>query len=165
MTSVGLRPLTPLDAPSVLALNAADVELVSPMDAVRYEYLCGVASIADAIEVDGRFAGFVLVMASGATYDSENFAWFTREVAEPFGYLDRIILAPSCRRLGVGGRVYDDVEGRVAASGRALMCLEVNIDPPNEPSLAFHRRRGYAEVGRLGDPGHVVALMTTSLAR
>ena len=39
------------------------------------------------------------------------------------------------------------------------MTLEVNVDPPNHGSLAFHQRRGYVEVGRLGEPGHVVGLM------
>jgi len=35
----------------------------------------------------------------------------------------------------------------------------VNIEPPNDPSLAFHAGRGYTEVGRY-DAGHkVVAMM------
>jgi hypothetical protein len=29
--------------------------------------------------------------------------------------------------------------------------------------LAFHQRRGYVEVGRRGDPGHVVGLMAKEL--
>ena len=43
------------------------------------------------------------------------------------------------------------------------MTLEVNVDPPNHGSLAFHASRGYAEVGRLGEPGHVVGLMVKEL--
>ena len=42
--------------------------------------------------------------------------------------------------------------------------LEVNLDPPNEASLAFHRARGYSEVGQLGPTGHTVSLMVRSSA-
>jgi uncharacterized protein len=43
------------------------------------------------------------------------------------------------------------------------MTLEVNLVPRNEASLAFHERRGYAEVGRLGDQEHLVSLMEKPL--
>jgi predicted GNAT superfamily acetyltransferase len=45
------------------------------------------------------------------------------------------------------------------------MALEVNLVPPNPGSLAFHRGRGYAEVGRLGDEEHRVAMLTKDLIR
>jgi hypothetical protein len=61
----------------------------------------------------------------------------------------------------VASTVYDQLEQVAQRYGR--MVLEVNADPPNEPSLRFHRRRGYAEVGRLGPPGHVVALLSREL--
>ena len=43
------------------------------------------------------------------------------------------------------------------------MTLEVNVDPPNPPSLAFHAGRGYVEVGRGGPDDHVVSLMAKEL--
>jgi len=43
------------------------------------------------------------------------------------------------------------------------MTLEVNVDPPNPPSLAFHSGRGYVEVGRGGPADHVVSLMAKEL--
>jgi predicted GNAT superfamily acetyltransferase len=39
----------------------------------------------------------------------------------------------------------------------------VNLVPRNDASLAFHARRGYVEVGRLGEDDHVVSLMEKSL--
>ncbi len=65
------------------------------------------------------------------------------------------------RRRGLAGFVYDAMEDVARPFGR--MTLEVNVDPPNLGSLAFHERRGYVEVGRLGDPGHVVGLMAKEL--
>jgi predicted GNAT superfamily acetyltransferase len=41
--------------------------------------------------------------------------------------------------------------------------LEVNLVPRNDVSLAFHDRRGYVEVGRLGDHAHLVSLMEKHL--
>ena len=67
------------------------------------------------------------------------------------------------RRSGVGTRVYDQIEERARARA-PVMCLEVNLDPPNEPSLAFHTRRGFREVGRQDAFGHVVSLMAKELA-
>jgi uncharacterized protein len=40
----------------------------------------------------------------------------------------------------------------------------VNLVPRNDASLAFHARRGYEEVGRLGDDAHLVSLMEKPLA-
>jgi predicted GNAT superfamily acetyltransferase len=51
---------------------------------------------------------------------------------------------------------------RVAAPYQRLD-LEVNLVPRNEVSLAFHARRGYVEVGRLGDEDHVVSLLEKPL--
>jgi predicted GNAT superfamily acetyltransferase len=110
--------------------------------------------------VDGAFAGFVVTFAPGTAYDSENYRWFTGR-HERFYYLDRIVLHDDFRRRGLGSFVYDEME-RVAAPYTRL-CLEVNLLPRNDASLAFHDRRGYREVGRLGDDEHLVSLMEKSL--
>jgi predicted GNAT superfamily acetyltransferase len=102
-------------------------------------------------------AGFVLVFGSGTDYDSENYRWFSRRYPDGFHYLDRIVLDERFRRRGLGRRVYGAVEADAAAHGRLV--LEVNLEPPNDPSLAFHRARGFVEVGRLANGGKVVALM------
>ena len=65
------------------------------------------------------------------------------------------------QRRGLGTSVYDEIEG---TCGRAVLALEVNLDPPNEPSLAFHRARGYAEVGQSDASGHLVSLMVKLLS-
>lgn len=159
-TTVRLRPLRDDDVEGVLALNELDVALLAPMDRGRLEWIHGLADRFDVIEVDGAFGGFVVTVAPGAAYDSENYRWFSRRY-DSFSYLDRIVLARSVRRGGVGSRVYDELEADATPSGRML--LEVNAVPPNLPSLQFHRRRGYDEVGRLGHADHEVALMAKEL--
>ena len=156
-----LRPIGPADHGAVLARNAAHVELLSPLDAERLETLLGWCDLGCVIDDDGRAVGFVLTFAAGSAYDSANFAWFASRY-DAFYYLDRIVVDPDQRRTGIASRVYDEIEAR-AREVAPVMCLEVNIDPPNEPSLEFHRRRGYTEVGQDDATGHLVGLMVKQL--
>jgi uncharacterized protein len=156
-----LRLITPADHDRVLAWNAAHVELLSPLDDERLDALLGWCDLGCVIISDGRDVGFVLTFAAGSAYDSANFGWFARRY-DAFYYLDRIVVDPDLRRTGIASRVYDEVEERARQVG-PVMCLEVNLDPPNEPSLEFHRRRGYAEVGQDDATGHLVGLMVKEL--
>jgi predicted GNAT superfamily acetyltransferase len=152
-----LRPVHVDDLADVLALNEAEVEMLAPMDEPRFSELRRLADRFDVVEADSLFAGFVITFSPGSAYDSENYRWFSARHGERFYYLDRFVLRPEHRRRGLGGWVYDDVERTAAAYGR--MALEVNLVPRNDPSLAFHAARGYAEVGRLGTEDHLVSLM------
>jgi hypothetical protein len=156
-----LRPIAEDDVPAVLALNHRFVDLLSPLDAERLLWLVGLSDHADVVEMDERVVGFVLTMAPGSEYDSENYRWHAARFDGSFYYLDRIVIAEEMRRQGLAAFVYDAMED--AARGFGRMTLEVNVDPPNLGSLAFHERRGYVEVGRLGEPGHVVGLMAKEL--
>ncbi len=153
-----LRPAGREDDAAVLALNLAEEVSLAPMSRERLGYLRSRAHRFDVIEVDGEPAGFVVTMLPGSDYDSPNYRWFSERYGSAFYYLDRIALAGSVRRRGVAGRVYDELEAVAAAYGR--LALEVNLLPPNPASLAFHTRRGYVEVARLGDAEHLVTLLT-----
>ena len=155
-----LRAVTDHDRTAVLALNAAEVEKLAPLDDARFDELRQRAHRFDVVEVDGAFAGFVITFAPGADYDSDNYRWFAARYND-FYYLDRVVLAEQVRRRGVGAAVYDVIEAAAAPYGR--LALEVNLVPENAVSLAFHRKRGYAEVGRLGDERHLVSLMVRPL--
>lgn len=156
-----LRPITPDDFEAVLAWNEQNVELLAPMDRARLEELLELVDQAAVIQSDGTPVGFVLTFAAGSSYDSTNYRWFS-ERHDQFLYLDRIVIDSSARRSGVASRVYDEIEKRAREHGPTL-CLEVNLDPPNEPSLAFHRRRGFVEVGRQEAGGHLVSLLEKRL--
>jgi predicted GNAT superfamily acetyltransferase len=161
MTSGLLRPIEPADHGRVLAWNEAHVELLAPLDGPRLEELLGFADLGAVIHHEGRDVGFLLTFASGASYDSVNYRWFAAR-HDAFYYLDRVVVAPAFRRSGIGSAVYDEVEERARAVA-PVMCLEVNLQPPNEPSLAFHDRRGYHEVGRQDVAGHLVSLREKEL--
>ena len=145
--SVQLRPLALDDRDAVLALNEEVVHKLAPMDEAAYRWYLDAAELTWAAEVDGAFAGFVLVLGPGHDYDSDNYRWFA-ERWDDFWYLDRVAVAATARRRGVGAAIYDALQARATADGRPVL-LEVNVEPPNEASLAFHRARGFVEVGRL----------------
>ena len=154
-----LRPITPADHGDVLALNEQNVELLAPLDEDRLVQLTSWADTAAVIDVDGVFAGFVLTFVAGSAYDGENFGWFSDRFGD-FCYLDRIVIHDDFRRRGLGSQVYAELE---SSCGRPLFALEVNLDPPNVGSLAFHRARDFAEVGQRVSGGHLVSLFLKTL--
>ncbi|MEP6528127.1 MAG: GNAT family N-acetyltransferase [Nocardioidaceae bacterium] len=157
-----LRPITDSDVSTVLALNAADVAALSPLDHERLTLLRKQAAHALVAEVAGEIVGFVLTFAPGSGYDSDNFAWFSQRYVSGFLYLDRIVVGQSYRRRRIAGRMYDALEDEARAYGR-LVC-EVNSQPANPASLAFHSARGYAEVGHLSHgPGKVTVMLCKEL--
>lgn len=158
---VRLRRFRDDDEPDVLRLNRLEEAQLAPMDGSRLQQLLGWADRFDVVEVDGRFGGFVLTVAPGTAYDSLNYRWFSEHLGSGFYYLDRVVLEERCRRRGVAGRVYDELEEVAAAYG--CLALEVNLEPPNPASAAFHAAQGFREVGRLGAAGHLVRLLTKPL--
>ncbi len=77
-----------------------------------------------------------------------------------FLYIDRVVVAPAFRGRRLADRLYDDFEAVARARGIRTILCEVNAEPPNPVSLAFHARRGFTEIGRqpYGE-GKTVALL------
>ncbi|GGK01406.1 acetyltransferase [Pilimelia anulata] len=160
MPPAALRPMTAADAPAILALNAAHLPMVSALDAGRLARFRDEWGRVDVLDAGGAFAGFVVTVESGTTYDSVNYAWFAQRF-DRFLYLDRIVVHPDFRRRGLAGLAYDGVEARAAAYGR--LTLEVNLIPRNDPSLAFHDARGYREIGQQGDSAYRTSMRVRDL--
>jgi predicted GNAT superfamily acetyltransferase len=159
-----IRELRPGDVAAVRAINEANVPEVGSADEDRLRFLIAESAIALVVVVEGAIAGFCLVLPLGSSYDSVNYRWFSSRYDDVM-YLDRVAFDERFRRRGLGTLLYDEVERRVAASGAAALALEVNADPPNTPSLAFHEGRGFVEVGRQNTPyGIVVSMMRKELA-
>jgi hypothetical protein len=94
-----------------------------------------------------------------------NYRWFA-ERYDDFVYLDRVAIAPRAQRRGLGRAMYDEVarRAREVRPSATVFALEVNLRPRNDPSLAFHERLGFAEVGQQEtDYGALVSLMTRPL--
>lgn len=156
-----IRDLEPRDLESVLSINQAARPAVGDLDHARLAHLVDESSIALCAEEAGAIAGFCLVLAPHADYDSVNYAWFSARYRD-FIYLDRVAIVPEHRGRGVARALYTEVE-RLALRLRpqpTSFTLEVNLRPRNEESLGFHARMGFTEVGRQETPyGAEVSLM------
>jgi uncharacterized protein len=145
----------------MLTLNRASVQELSELDEQRLGWLLSIAHRCLVVERDGEVVAFALAFAPDTAYDSENYRWFSKRFAR-FLYLDRVVVAESLRRHGTGTLLYDAIED--AAVELERMVCEVNVLPRNDASLAFHRARGYVEIGRLEHgPQKVVALLSKEL--
>ncbi|MFP5489161.1 MAG: GNAT family N-acetyltransferase [Acidimicrobiia bacterium] len=168
-----LRPYRPEDLATIHAINQAEVpavgdETVEALGHIAEESVIAVVAEADHAGNDdaaGAIAGFCLVLAPGADYDSGNYLWFS-ERYDDFVYLDRIAIAPAFQRRGLGRAMYAEVE-RLAGEHRPTanqFTLEVNLRPRNDTSLAFHGALGFVEVGqRETEYGALVSLMAKPL--
>jgi predicted GNAT superfamily acetyltransferase len=154
---VTIRDVTSADLERVLEINEANVPEVGQVDAARLRYLVDESAFSLAVDVDDEIAGFCVVLGQGSSYDSVNYRWFMERYDDVL-YLDRVAFDASAQGRGLGSLLYHDVDRRLAELGVGIT-LEVNVDPPNEPSLAFHRKHGFVEVGRQMSKGIEVSLM------
>ena len=71
--------------------------------------------------------------------------------AFPGGYSFRnraVVITGGSRGLGLARGLYDEVFAAAAQAGHWIVGCEVNVEPPNPVSDAFHEALGFAEVGR-----------------
>jgi len=159
-----LRPYRATDLDALVAVNdgASPAVPITPRDGLAA--LVAMSTVAVVVESGGEPAGFVLGMPPDLAYESENYLYFSaraRELGRSFVYVDRIVLMPALQSRGLGPRLYDAVFDEARRVGAAEVLCEVNVEPPNPGSLAFHTRLGFVEVGRQETHGgeNVVALL------
>jgi predicted GNAT superfamily acetyltransferase len=161
MDGLVIRAATPEDQPVVHAMNDAAVPHVNALTPEQFAWLSSHADYYRVAERDGTVVGFVMAIRRGTTYWSRNYAWFTERFPD-FFYLDRVVIAPEARRGGVGRALYADLAA-FAATTWPRVTLEVNIDPPNPGSMAFHETLGFRRVGTRADESGAVALFELPL--
>lgn len=157
-----IRPLAEEDRAWVLALNAAHEVETGPLDAAALAAHLARAAHAAVAEPE---AGFLLAFAPGAGLASPNFRWFAARM-ERFLYIDRIVVAAAARGRGLATALYADAAAAARRLGMAALAAEVNLDPPNPASLAFHEKAGFVPVGeaRLEDHGKTVRYLRRDIA-
>ncbi|MER8808692.1 GNAT family N-acetyltransferase [Mesorhizobium australicum] len=131
------------DEAAILALNNEHAAELSWLEAERLSFLLGEAFYARRI---GDLEAFIMTFDQDANYDSPNFVWF-RERYISFIYVDRVVVAAHARGRGHARRLYRDLFDHARSAGHVLVTCEVNTDPPNPASDAFHAALGFAEVG------------------
>jgi len=133
----------------LLALNNEHVLELSWLTPERLAHLAAQAFYARRI---GEIDAFLLAFDEGADYDSPNFLFF-RDHYPRFVYVDRIVVTSSARGRGLAQRLYHDLFAQAARAGHDRVVCEVNLEPPNPASDAFHTRLGFSSVGSVSIHG------------
>jgi predicted GNAT superfamily acetyltransferase len=138
-----LRAARPADFPSILALNEASVQFLSPLTRERLQSLHGDAALHLVMEAaDGTIAAFLLAFREGAGYNSVNYRWFAARYAR-FLYVDRVVVARAFRAQGAATCLYAEVFRSAQQDDVPCVTCEFDIDPPNPISERLHAKFGF----------------------
>jgi predicted GNAT superfamily acetyltransferase len=144
---VAITAMEPTDSDALvralLDLNNAHEAELSRLDEDQFRGLVSRAFVAARI---GLAEGFLISFDQKADYEGVNFRWF-RERCERFVYVDRIVVAPEARGRGHAGRLYAELIDHARRAGHDRIVCEVNSEPPNPGSQAFHASLGFETVG------------------
>jgi hypothetical protein len=157
-----ILPIEAGDFEIVLSLNAACVPHVNLISHDELKWFEANAAFVRVAKIDQQFAGFLIGLRPGTSYDSPNYRWFCNNY-DDFAYVDRVAVSDWARRRSVAQTLYASLAESQADV--TVMTCEVNIRPPNEGSMIFHERMGFRQVGsQLTDGGKKeVALMEKKL--
>jgi uncharacterized protein len=139
-----INDLNSLDVATMLSLNNAHAKETSALDDASFTALLDMAFYTRGI--DRGATAFLIALDHNATYENPNFIWF-KAARESFVYVDRIIVLSSARGGGIARLLYDDLFAAARKAGHDRVVCEVNIDPPNLVSEAFHATMGFRRVG------------------
>jgi len=143
------RDIDATDLTPLLTMNNRAIPAVNLLDEAELLDLVSMAHAAVIVvddEAPEEPLGLVVTLAAGNDYESENYRWF-EERGGDFLYVDRIVVAEGMRGRGLGQLLYERVFSEAELAGLTEVTCEVNIDPPNPGSLAFHDRLGFVQLG------------------
>lgn len=142
-----LRNATPNDLNVIFTINKANVPHVGDVSLEWFKKYLSLSHYFRVIEVEHKVVGFMIAMLPLTDYKSENFLWFKKNY-DSFVYVDRIAIDQNYIGQGYGKKLYEDLAS-VSEGNTNLIACEVNTNPPNPESLAFHKKIGFNEVGIL----------------
>jgi len=129
---------------TLLTLNNDHAVELSPLSLTEFDQLVR-ESFYSATTADSD--ALLITFDQYSRYDNVNFVWF-RARYDKFVYVDRVVVAPAARGKGYARALYKDLFRRAKSAGQHRIVCEINLDPPNPGSDAFHASLKFSEVGR-----------------
>jgi predicted GNAT superfamily acetyltransferase len=143
-------------AQKIYDLNQANTPEVGSLESKKHlNKLIDLSSYNLLVLRGDKVIGFIICMREGSAYGSENYKFFSKKLKK-FLYVDRVAIDKKYRREGLGKAIYDDIFIQ-AKKENLPIALEVNTQPINQPSLNFHEKLGFDEVGVKDFSDHSVA--------
>lgn len=150
MSPVTITPVSSADLETgparpaaLLALNNVHASELSWLTPDAFAHLLDQAWCAWRI---GAADALMIALDQTADYDNSNHRWF-RARYDRFVYVDRIVVAQAARGQGLARRLYEQLVREAIAAGHDRIVCEVNLDPPNPQSDAFHAALNFEVVG------------------
>ena len=139
-----IADLRDLDLASLHALNEANHRETASLSLDSFAALLRMAFYARGF---APASAMLIALDPSAPSDSENFAFFRRLRAR-FVYVDRVIVDLAARGQGLASALYADLFAQARAAGHDFVGCEINVEPPNPASEAFHAKLDFGELGR-----------------
>ena len=127
----------------LLRLNRDFVHWLSPLDMAGLRALLSKCGYARQI-AGGR--AFLLGYNGNSAYRHKNVNWLSPRLGT-YSYIDRVVVDPRDRGKKWARSLYGDFQAWTRARGLMSMACEVNTQPDNPGSHAFHERLGFKPIG------------------
>jgi len=141
---------------SIYDLNQANTPEVGSLESILHlKQLIDFSAYNLLVLKEDEIVGFIICIREGSAYGSENYKFFSKRLKK-FLYVDRVAIDEQHRRSGLGKAIYEDIFFQ-ARHDSLPIALEVNTQPVNQPSLNFHEKMGFDQIGTKDFADHSVA--------
>lgn len=148
---MNLKHVERREIPEILRLNNNEVPHVNALDESTLIELIDRATFTRVMVDEYAIAGFVIGFEKGASYEGYNYNWFSQRLTD-FLYIDRIVVNPQYRGKKLGNKLYQAAQEHCIARQLDNLCCEVNDEPPNPASHAFHLKFGFKKMESILHP-------------
>ncbi|QYJ02582.1 ribosomal protein S18-alanine N-acetyltransferase [Nocardioides panacisoli] len=127
---------------AVRAASGGDVEPVAALE----EHAFPVSAWSRAMVTDGVAGGWPTTRFRVAEHEDGVVGYIAVSVVDDVAELQRIVVQPGDRRLGIGSALLEDAIGLAVPDGARRMLLEVRED--NDQGRGFYDAQGFVEIAR-----------------
>lgn len=138
---MSVQPITEDVMDALHALNNIHAEALSLTTPAGFRARIDAAYFSGHIQA----RGFMIAYDHRAKITGENYDYLA-SAFDSFVYVDRIAVDARAQGMGYGRELYEALFRRARQDGHKRCLCEINVDPPNPSSVAFHKALGFLTV-------------------